>query len=440
MKSFPLILVSTLVFISCNGLKMDQLLNKESPYSKYLKALESSDLKEFAVVQEWKKQGHFIHGDSLMIVLPYSELSYFDPKHPVAKFWRYPVLEGQEVSIEIKTFTDSISSFFLDVFDGKKISDDEEKLHSLWHAASDGTIQYAVENEGIHVLRIQPELFRGGMIELSINFEGSLSFPLPEKTTKNIASFWGDPREGNRRKHEGIDVFAPRGTPVLAASDGRIRRVGNNRLGGKIIWLNSGQGHSQYYAHLDSQLVSFGQKVLQGDTIGLVGNTGNAITTFPHLHFGIYRSGQGATDPLPFVIEKPDLLSLDVKDTTGIKNNGIITAARANIRNLPYTQSRIIGTFPINTFLYIEGKTKNWYRIKLPDGKMGFIFDNLIAISKEPLGTLKINPDHQIKPSWGADIVLGGKSLSGEAQIYGYFKGHALIQTQSGFRGWRLPD
>ncbi|MEX2568063.1 MAG: M23 family metallopeptidase [Cyclobacteriaceae bacterium] len=416
------------------------MLNKESPYKQYLHALENSDLKEFAVVQEWKKQGMEVNEDSLIIGLPYSELSYFDPKYPVSKFWRYPVLEGQEVSIEVKTFTDSISSFFLDVFDGNTISGDEDKLRSLWHSASDGTIKYSVENDGIHVLRIQPELFRGGIVELKINYQGSLAFPLPEKSTKNIASFWGDPREGNRRKHEGIDVFAPRGTPVLAASDGRIRRVGDNRLGGKIIWLNSGKGHSQYYAHLDSQLVGFGQKVLQGDTIGWVGNTGNAITTFPHLHFGIYKSGYGATDPLPFVIEKPDMVSLDLNDTTRIKENGIITATRANIRNFPNAQSGKIGTFPINTIFSIEGKTKNWYRIKLPDGKMGFIFENLIAVSNEPLGTMVIHSDHQIKPSWMADRVLGGKGLLGEAQIYGYFKDHALIQTKSGIRGWRLPD
>src|SRR5690606_40254314 len=130
---------------------------------------------------------------------------------------------------------------------------------------------------------------------ISIVSQGILAFPIANKSTQNIASFWGDPRDGDARKHEGGDVFASRGTPVVAASAGRVRRVGDNRLGGKVVWLSSSElGHSQYYAHLDSQLVNVGQSVSAGDTIGLVGNTGNAITTAPHLHFGIYRSGRGA--------------------------------------------------------------------------------------------------------------------------------------------------
>src|SRR5690606_16676185 len=111
-----------------------------------------------------------------------------------------------------------------------------------------------------------------------------------------------DPRDGDVRKHEGVDIFSSRGTPVVAASPGWVRRVGDNRLGGKVVWINNRElGISQYYAHLDSQLVRSGQQVNAGDTIGLVGNTGNAITTAPHLHFGIYKSGRGAVNPFPFL-------------------------------------------------------------------------------------------------------------------------------------------
>src|SRR5690606_33081689 len=155
-----------------------------------------------------------------------------------------------------------------------------------------------VRQTDMHALRLQPELFHGGMFSFTFTAEGLLAFHLIRKATKIIASLSGDPSDGHDRKHEGIDVFASRGTPVVAASAGRVRSVGNNRLGGKVIWLtNSDYGHAQYYAHLDSQLVRVGQSINLGDTLGLVGNTGNAITTAPHLHFGIYRSGQGAVDP-----------------------------------------------------------------------------------------------------------------------------------------------
>jgi murein DD-endopeptidase MepM/ murein hydrolase activator NlpD len=60
-----------------------------------------------------------------------------------------------------------------------------------------------------------------------------------------------------------------------------------------------------YYAHLDRHAVSAGQRVRKGEIVGFIGNTGNARTTAPHLHFGIYRRGQGAIDPLYYVVDLP---------------------------------------------------------------------------------------------------------------------------------------
>lgn len=87
----------------------------------------------------------------------------------------------------------------------------------------------------------------------------------------------------------------------MAIADGVITRVSQNELGGKVIFLRPEKtNYNVYYAHLDSQLVEEGQRVVKGQTIGLVGNTGNAHTTAAHLHFGIYTIG-GAIDPLLFV-------------------------------------------------------------------------------------------------------------------------------------------
>jgi murein DD-endopeptidase MepM/ murein hydrolase activator NlpD len=60
---------------------------------------------------------------------------------------------------------------------------------------------------------------------------------------------------------------------------------------------------STYYAHLDRQAVTPGQRVNAGDLVGWVGNTGNARTTPPHLHFGVYLAAAGAVDPLPFICD-----------------------------------------------------------------------------------------------------------------------------------------
>ena len=99
-----------------------------------------------------------------------------------------------------------------------------------------------------------------------------------------------------------MDIFAPRGTPALAAIDGYVSRVGTNNLGGNVIFLSDqSHGINLYYAHLDSFNVAQGKRVHLGDTLGFVGNTGNARTTGTHLHFGIYESGTRAIDPLPFI-------------------------------------------------------------------------------------------------------------------------------------------
>lgn len=86
-------------------------------------------------------------------------------------------------------------------------------------------------------------------------------------------------------------------------ADGFVTRVANSGLGGKHIFMRTDSlDVNVYYAHLDSQLVRQGQSVRRGEVIGLMGNTGNAESTAPHLHFGIYTRN-GAIDPLSFIQE-----------------------------------------------------------------------------------------------------------------------------------------
>ena len=130
-----------------------------------------------------------------------------------------------------------------------------------------------------------------------------LIFPVSGKS--NIGSYWGDARDAGGRKHEGIDVFASKGTPVVAVTDGYVLEVIEDGIGGKSVTIQSDDySWRTYYAHLDAQKVSKGQIVKKGQLIGTVGNTGNAKITTPHLHFGIYEPG-GAIDPLPFVKTSP---------------------------------------------------------------------------------------------------------------------------------------
>jgi murein DD-endopeptidase MepM/ murein hydrolase activator NlpD len=132
--------------------------------------------------------------------------------------------------------------------------------------------------------------------------DNSLLMPVAGVPVKRVANTWHAPRSGGRR-HVGQDIFAKRGTPVISATDGVVVRVGTNSLGGKIVSVMGKGGRVYYYAHLDryAEGLAAGDEVVAGDTLGYVGNTGNARTTPPHLHFGVYTA-TGAVDPLPLLI------------------------------------------------------------------------------------------------------------------------------------------
>ena len=104
---------------------------------------------------------------------------------------------------------------------------------------------------------------------------------------------------GGRRPHMGIDLAAPRGTPVYAAHQGMVIYAGRDFRGfGNMILIESGHGWATLYAHLQKILVTEGQKVKLGEPVALMGNTGHS--TGPHLHFEI-RKNKGPVDPLLYL-------------------------------------------------------------------------------------------------------------------------------------------
>jgi len=129
----------------------------------------------------------------------------------------------------------------------------------------------------------------------------SLPVPVAGVRPARLADTWGGLRSGGRR-HEGIDIFAPRNTPILSATEGVVSRRGVNQLGGRYVAVTGPGGHTHYYAHMERfAAVDAGEWVRRGDTIGYVGDSGNAKGTPTHLHYGIYRLGGGAINPYPFL-------------------------------------------------------------------------------------------------------------------------------------------
>lgn len=129
---------------------------------------------------------------------------------------------------------------------------------------------------------------------------------MPLEVSKNqIANTWQAPRGANRR-HEGQDIFAPRGTPAYSATQGYIYNIGQNRLGGQTVSVIGAGGRVYYYAHFDSYApgIAEGDYVTPQTVLGYVGTTGNAQGTPPHLHFGVYTP-TGAINPLPLLSDRP---------------------------------------------------------------------------------------------------------------------------------------
>ena len=120
----------------------------------------------------------------------------------------------------------------------------------------------------------------------------------PVGTPNGFIDSWGFPRSGGRT-HEGVDMFAPYGTPLYAVADGYIYRSYTNPLGGLAINLIDEAGNMYYYAHMSATYVVSGQEVRMGDVIGAVGTSGNAAGTPPHVHWQ-YHPGNGAPiNPFP---------------------------------------------------------------------------------------------------------------------------------------------
>ncbi|WP_020534408.1 M23 family metallopeptidase [Lewinella cohaerens] len=137
--------------------------------------------------------------------------------------------------------------------------------------------------------------------EQQITSSEGLRFPVQGHSLENIISHFGDAR-GKSRTHQGVDIKAPRHTPVLAVIDGHIEAIKEGGNGGRTLYLRGSDGVQYFYAHLEDWLVKDGDEVSVGQEIATVGNSGNASKTIPHLHFEILvGKARTAVDPMPLL-------------------------------------------------------------------------------------------------------------------------------------------
>lgn len=411
------------------------IFGKKSPHEQYSDRLTKAGLRSTALGSSWFRVAEESVSAPLTISVPYKETGYFSADRPAAAGLRFYAVRGQKITITIERKPATNFTLYIDLWKAE-----EGKSQPKYIVAAD-TSSYSIEHEvkenAPFILRLQPELLSSGEYTVSVTAGPSLAYPIKAPGKNHIKSFWGAERDAGARKHEGIDMFASRRTPVVAAANGRVTRVTETPIGGKVVWLRvKGKDYTLYYAHLDSQLVSDGQNLAIGDTLGLMGNTGNARTTSPHLHFGVYTF-DGPIDPLPFVKpveELPENISASTKLLGKLARSNTTTS---NAFSEPANKAHDIFTVQPNTLLRIEAATSNWFKIRLPNGQLGFIKSSMINEIDKPLRnlTLKNNLPLLEKPN-----SLAAKKTSippGETvDILGSFENYYFVRTRENTTGW----
>jgi murein DD-endopeptidase MepM/ murein hydrolase activator NlpD len=281
-----------------------------SAHQAYGHSLAQARLTESALGQEWLAAAEHALVSPVTVELAFEAESPFEAGTATAWGYRVTGRAGQRLAVIVRVTAAERAEVFVDLFR----LDGDNPVHVASAAArpmgatesSEQRIEWQVLEPCDYIVRVQPELLRTGTVNVALRAEPLLAFPVTGLDTRAIQSGFGAERDGGARAHRGVDIFAERGTDAVAAFDGWVTRVDATRRGGNVVWLTPVFGDLRlYYAHLDTQLVEVGEFVRRGDVIGTVGNTGNASTTPPHLHFGVYvrRAGQrgGATDPVSFL-------------------------------------------------------------------------------------------------------------------------------------------
>lgn len=399
-------------------------LGKKNYHDQYARKLTDAGLKATIMGQQWFAAAEQALVSPQTVTLPYRQAGYFSPDKPRAVGLRFSGQRGAKLIFRLETKA-------LDTF----------RLYTdLWRAESDGTPKLLLsmdstggqftheieEDNEVLVLRLQPELLGSGEYTLSISVGPSLAFPVAGGKAR-IGSLWGDPRDAGARSHEGIDIFAPKRTPVVAAADGTVHRVGENNLGGKVIFLRpQGRNMSLYYAHLDSQLVSSGDRVSIGDTIGLVGNTGNARSTPPHLHFGIYALG-GAINPYTFI--NPD-----------VKHPGRISIPIAELKSYYRTTKPVrVGeaTIAPNTVVLATDVNSHSLVGQLPDGNMVTLPINNTQRVDNQLSIVRLRDTIPLLAAPESGAPQKTRLLPGvPVRVLGYYKEFAFVSGETQEQGW----
>lgn len=374
MKFYKIYMLALLLISSCNQIeKASDLLSGLSDRERYKKEENLSD-ELYAI---WNAQLVIALHDSLEIELPYLESGALKPRNFAVYSYQTYLMPGEVLESSIVTDS-TITLAFIDYY--LKTKDSIQPFEKIKSAPPNAkALRFEAREEGLYKIIFQPEIEANTPFKIKIEKKPTYLFPVLNGENSSIGSYWGDIRDGGNRDHKGIDIFAKKGTPVIAVTPGRVGFTGEKGLGGKQVWLRDRKrNQSLYYAHLDSIMPNLGT-VKTGDTLGFVGNTGNARNTLPHLHFGIYTRSRGAIDPLGFVY-KTEELEENADLPQNLSNALFIQSDQANLRNKPAAQnSKVLYKASKGERLSVQGKIKDWYHVRNKNNKAYFVHESLVA-------------------------------------------------------------
>lgn len=252
--------------------------------------------------------------EPIQVNIESADTVFKSPAQDESKPERSPIVEAPEIILENRANGCKFSASSLlerdQNFCNPQVASKSAPSRQRESYQEDSGVLYAAASEttSLQVRRLSAKEIAA--ISLPSNGDKQMLFPLIVPTI--ISSLFGDrvhPITGQVRFHQGTDLAAPEGTPVVAAFSGTVEIAGWAGGYGLMVSITHGDTHETRYAHLSEVLVKSGQKVKQGTVIGLVGSTG--MSTGAHLHFEIWqrlKDGMVAIDPTPQLVLAMDNL------------------------------------------------------------------------------------------------------------------------------------
>lgn len=425
--------LSPLVFIAgCTKEIVPEPYRPRNEHDAYRHSLEQVNLHESALGQDWLKSSRRALDQAIEVETPHNEAFYLDPSKAESVGYRFSVKRGQKIQVKVSVLQSDSMRIFIDLY---RVDNDSLKYRPHVASADSAHHQLAFEprRDADYILRLQPELLRGGRFSVSIQKVPSFTFPVSGKTSKAIGSYFGDPRDGGKRDHHGVDIFAKRHTPIIAPTRAYVRSVATRGLGGKVVWLRDSKGHHLYFAHLQKQIAKTNTYVNPGDTIGTVGNTGNAKNTPPHLHFGIYK--YGPIDPINYIKETNVILP---EFTANIEPLGhwVRTKESTYLKNQIH-RSATLDTLEVYQPMKVIGVVQSSYRVALPNGLIGYIESSEIEPTAEPIINQQVHEPYTLLISPNENAITKANLSAGDTlSILAKQESYWYVRTQVGQLGW----